>query len=126
MNMCSSHASRLLLLLTSFLAFSVIFWGLHDKLALYRSTADGIPVAKAKLLSGRELASDTANASAPETPAEPNLIAAVYFTVACAMLLASCFRESATSATPFPTTELPEFVNALYRRPPPRELLSRV
>ncbi len=122
MKVTNSSSSRLLLALTCFLAFAVFFWGLHDKASLYKSTPGNHPIAKAKLLSGRELASDAVNVSAPEPPAEPGLLAGAYF-AAMTLLFSIKLRESGRYSFLPDEIELPGLTNPLHRRPPPSKAL---
>lgn len=115
----SRFSSCLLMLFVSFLGCAIIFWGSHDKVSLYQTTVTAHPVAKAKLLSGRELASDSANVSIAHPPAEPGLLTAIYFAVAIALLCALELDEASHDAT-LPIRYAPAaFTHALRRRPPP-------
>ena len=121
----SSASSRLFLLLISFLGCAIIFWGAHDKVSLYSSVVAGHPVAKAKLLSGRELASDSANTATAETPAAPGPVIAFYFAAILALLFGTGLRAAPIRLTPCRSSGQPGFAIALHRRPPPSSSLSR-
>ena len=118
--MSKQSGSRFLLVCMLLLGFAVVFWGLHDKVSLYHHTGAAPPVAKAKLLSGREHTADLTAAPAPAPPAP----AAPITILLCATLMRMLFRfRSGRSHTPPPTQALP-FAQALHRRPPPRMALA--
>ena len=109
--------------LSLFLLLAVTFWGVRDKVSLYRASGKGLPVAKAKLLSGRELASDAANqVDAVLPPALPpptcTLVAALV------TLLPNRPQRHIGQARLFapPPSSAPPFAQALFRRPPPAGL----
>ena len=125
MKIYSRSSLRFLTIFNSFLCCAIIFWGSHDKISLYQTSETGAPVAKAKLLSGRELASDLANLSTAEPPAEPGPLTASYFAVALALLFVTKLGEAPIGATPLASPESSGFTNALHRRPPPHSGLWR-
>ncbi len=104
------------LLLSLLLIFAVTFWGGYDKVSLYKASTHGMPVAKAKLLSGRELAADATNqVEAVLPPSFPIILFAAF-----APLLVLCVRRPlrAPFLVPCPPRG-PAFARALDRRPPP-------
>ena len=101
------------------LALAVVMWGLGDKLSLYKHTGAAPPMAKAKLLSGRDGSDVREVAVASPSPASlPVLYAA---------LLASFFRILFSQRpTGRAMARAPHRISLwrfrhmpLYRRPPP-------
>ena len=106
--------------LSLILIFAVTFWGLHDKVSLYQSTAHGMPTAQAKLLSGRELVIDTANQV--QAVISPNLPTPTIPFLAFALLLtlpAAARARREFSHIPSPPSRPAARFRALDRRPPP-------
>ncbi len=114
---------RPLLLAMLLLGFAVVFWGLHDKVSLYKHTGAAPPVAKAKLLSGREAHADLPAPGAPTspTPAAP----VVLFLGATFLRLFSTWKACRGRGAPglaSPPLKAPPFSRALRHRPPPVQL----
>lgn len=118
----SRFPSRFLIIFNSFLGCAIIFWGLHDKVSLYQTSVCAHPISQAKLLSGRELANDSANVSIAQPPAEPEPLTAIYFAIALALLFALELDEAPFGASGPTRSEFPGFTHVLHRRPPPSRI----
>ncbi len=104
------------LVLSLLLIVAVAFWGGHDKVSLYKAGTHGVPVAKVKLLSGRELAADATN---QVQAVLPPLLPVVLF-AAFAPVLVLCVRRPLRAPFLVPSPpHSPAFARALDRRPPP-------
>ncbi len=106
------------LLLSLLLLLAVAFWGLHDKASLYQPTGHGMPVAKAKLLSGRELAADAVNhTQAFLPPVLPQIF--LYLSAALLTLFRAERQVSVALFLSTPPLRTPAWTPNLDRRPPP-------
>ncbi len=116
----STPVLRLVRLSILFLGFAVVFWGSHDKVSLYRHTAGtSVPVAKAKLLSGRDHAA-AAVRGITEPPAPAVSLALLLFAAYLLDLSKRCANRTDFAR---PLTPSPPLTPALRRRPPPSALV---
>ncbi len=109
--------TRALLFFALLLSLAVVFWGLHDKVSLYKHTGAAPPVAKAKLLSGRDLGTAQATSAAVEP-----LVLASFFVLLWGLLLSRYLPSSRWEAcfgACGPPFHHPAFSQSLHRRPPP-------
>ena len=102
------------------LILSVLFWGLHDKVSLYKAGAHGMPVAKAKLLSGRELATDSINQVEAMLPPALPAPAILYLISASLLVMPAARRFFGQPSLALSPSRCPAVrTRALDRRPPP-------
>lgn len=117
---CKSPTLFLFALFVLLLGFSVVCWGLHDKLSLYAPSGASATVAKAKLLTERERPAMQVALVAPQPPTPATPVFFLLFAALLPMLFASRLQKSLLISKPrFRQPQAQSFHEALHRRPPP-------